>query len=268
MTATETIEFTGKERDTETGLDYFLARYYSGAQGRFTSPDPDNAGSYADDPQSWNGYAYGRNNPLKFVDPDGLAYRVCQVGEDGKEFNCGTVNDDRAFENYAKGQGWSLKSGKLLDQSGNVVGAAHYFNPEPMEALIAGTQRADVLIKDAAKQMAVGAVVGGVGGAVLGRFAPQLIDLAAARLPVTRVFPALSRLSPKILRQMQTRGWTRAEIQEAFESGQQVPAVNRLRGGTPATRYVHPTTGKAVTIDNATGEVIQVGGSGFTYTHY
>lgn len=32
-------EFTGKERDAETGLDYFLARYYSSAQGRFTSPD-------------------------------------------------------------------------------------------------------------------------------------------------------------------------------------------------------------------------------------
>ena len=32
--------FTAKERDAETGLDYFGARYYSGAQGRFTSADP------------------------------------------------------------------------------------------------------------------------------------------------------------------------------------------------------------------------------------
>jgi len=32
-------KFTGKERDTETGLDYFGARYLSSAQGRFTSPD-------------------------------------------------------------------------------------------------------------------------------------------------------------------------------------------------------------------------------------
>jgi RHS repeat-associated protein len=31
--------FTQKERDAETGLDYFLARYYSAAQGRFNSPD-------------------------------------------------------------------------------------------------------------------------------------------------------------------------------------------------------------------------------------
>jgi RHS repeat-associated protein len=35
-------KFTGKERDTETGLDYFGARYMSSAQGRFTSPDPSN----------------------------------------------------------------------------------------------------------------------------------------------------------------------------------------------------------------------------------
>jgi len=33
-------EFTGKERDQETGLDYFGARYYGSALGRFTSPDP------------------------------------------------------------------------------------------------------------------------------------------------------------------------------------------------------------------------------------
>ncbi|MGH9849010.1 MAG: RHS repeat-associated core domain-containing protein, partial [Blastocatellia bacterium] len=33
-------KFTSKERDNETGLDYFLARYYSSTQGRFTSPDP------------------------------------------------------------------------------------------------------------------------------------------------------------------------------------------------------------------------------------
>jgi RHS repeat-associated protein len=60
---------TGKERDAETGLDYFLARYYSGAQGRFISPDP---GPYdLKNPQSLNRYTYVMNNPLKFVDPSG-----------------------------------------------------------------------------------------------------------------------------------------------------------------------------------------------------
>ena len=65
--------FTGKERDEETGLDYFLARYFSGAQGRSTTPDPTFMTTQRiGDPQQWNLYAYTRNNPLKFVDPDGM----------------------------------------------------------------------------------------------------------------------------------------------------------------------------------------------------
>ena len=64
-------KFTGKERDAETGLDYFGARYMSAAQGRFTSPDKPFADQHLEDPQSWNLYAYGRNNPLFFVDPSG-----------------------------------------------------------------------------------------------------------------------------------------------------------------------------------------------------
>ena len=56
-------KFTAKERDQETGLDYFGARYFSGAQGRFTSPDPITT-LKLEDPQRWNKYAYGRGNPL------------------------------------------------------------------------------------------------------------------------------------------------------------------------------------------------------------
>lgn len=65
------MQFTGKERDAETGLDYFGARYLSAAQGRFTSPDAPFADQHAEDPQSWNLYGYVRNNPLAAVDADG-----------------------------------------------------------------------------------------------------------------------------------------------------------------------------------------------------
>jgi len=70
-------KFTGKERDAETassamqGLDFFGARYFSGAQGRFTSSDQTFADQRREDPQSWNLYAYVGNNPLRFVDING-----------------------------------------------------------------------------------------------------------------------------------------------------------------------------------------------------
>ncbi len=74
-------KFTSKERDLESNLDYFLARYHSGAQGRFTSADAPFADQYESDPQSWNLYHYGRNNPLRFTDPTG---RKCVDTSNGK----------------------------------------------------------------------------------------------------------------------------------------------------------------------------------------
>lgn len=65
-------KFTAKERDAETGLDFFGARYMSSAQVRFTSPDPLLNSGRPWNPQSWNRYAYALNNPLTYFDPDGL----------------------------------------------------------------------------------------------------------------------------------------------------------------------------------------------------
>jgi len=69
-------KFTGKERDAETGLDYFGARYYGNWLGRWMSPDwaaKPEAVPYSDlgDPQSLNLYSYVRNVPTSRADPDG-----------------------------------------------------------------------------------------------------------------------------------------------------------------------------------------------------
>jgi RHS repeat-associated protein len=80
------LKFTGKERDGESGLDMFGARYYGSSLGRFMTPDwaaePEPV-PYANlkDPQTLNLYGYVRNNPLSKTDPDGH----CDV--DGEHHN-------------------------------------------------------------------------------------------------------------------------------------------------------------------------------------
>jgi RHS repeat-associated protein len=86
-------KFTGKERDSETGLDFFGARYFSAAQGRFTSADEPLAYQYESDPQTWNLYTYGRNNPLKFVDPDG--HEPCVNGVNPENGNICVVHTEK-----------------------------------------------------------------------------------------------------------------------------------------------------------------------------
>jgi hypothetical protein len=62
---------------------------------------------------------------------------------------------------------------------------------------------------------------------------------------------------------MQQRGGTLAQITEAIPGGQSFPAPNQVNPGPSATRFVPPTTGRSVVVDDATSEVIPVGGDGF-----
>lgn len=71
-------------------------------------------------------------------------------------------------------------------------------------------------------------------------------------------------IGAKIAGQMEARGWTEESIQGAIKSGDQVQAVNKATGN-PATRYINPTTGQSVVVDDVTKEVIHVGGPGFKY---
>ncbi len=64
-------KFTSKERDNETGLDYFGVRYYSSSLGRFTGTDPSRRSVKLANPQSQNRYSYSLNNPLRYIDSNG-----------------------------------------------------------------------------------------------------------------------------------------------------------------------------------------------------
>ena len=85
---TSPMHFTGKQRDSETGLDYFGARYFGGGNnlGRFMSRDPAVITKQKfTDPQQWNTYSYTRNNPLRFVDPTGRWIELIGTDEERKK---------------------------------------------------------------------------------------------------------------------------------------------------------------------------------------
>jgi RHS repeat-associated protein len=144
-------KFTGKERDEETGLDYFGARYYGNTLGRFTSPDfggpmpnqPDPV-PWADleNPQSLNLYAYGLNNPLANVDDDGHDVNVCTNDENGNQ-HCQQISNEE-YQQAQQGNNVGLNvptlnqvgmngdgngnfnATNITDSNGNVVGTATY----------------------------------------------------------------------------------------------------------------------------------------------
>lgn len=75
------FKFTGKERDDESGLDFFGARYYASSLGRFMGPDPLGVlKKLHENPQDLNLYTYTINNPMRFVDPDGQDWKDVLTG--------------------------------------------------------------------------------------------------------------------------------------------------------------------------------------------
>jgi RHS repeat-associated protein len=140
-------KFTGKERDQESGLDYFGARYYGSALGRFTSPDWSATAEpvpYAtlDNPQSLNLYAYLRNNPLDGVDPDGHdSLHTCTGAEQGAG-KC-QAGDIAVQSNANKQVGLAEKAktagSQALTAVGNAIGkVSDFLNTAPGIGLVAG----------------------------------------------------------------------------------------------------------------------------------
>jgi RHS repeat-associated protein len=121
-------QFNQKERDNETGLDFFEARYFSSTQGRFTSPDPynpvvdsqeeDDLEEYLGQPQNWNRYTFVWNNPLRFVDPNGEKVYVVVYTTGNDVDNGGDAELRRAAETKAQAiqnsKGFNPKKDKVL----------------------------------------------------------------------------------------------------------------------------------------------------------
>jgi len=127
--------FTGKERDTESGNDYFEARYYSSVLGRFVSPDwseNEEPVPYAklDDPQTLNLYAYVGNHPLGTVDEDGHNWLVSSA-QGGPALDVTDQQMDTALTAHPD---IKLRAGGNLEVDGTVVGHATYYNEKDTKA--------------------------------------------------------------------------------------------------------------------------------------
>jgi RHS repeat-associated protein len=118
----ESQKFTGKERDAETGLDYFGARYFSAMQGRFTGADGPLIDQHTGNPQSWNLYAYVRDNPLGGVDLDGHAGPLQRFGCDEDEPDC--QSNPALQVGQQQTQPAQSQNGKRPSRRGTAVGGA------------------------------------------------------------------------------------------------------------------------------------------------
>ena len=128
-TGTDATEhhFTTKERDAESGLDYFYARYYSSILARFMTPDwaaAPTAVPYATfgDPQTLNLYAYVNNNPNTGIDMDG---HVDGFGNDLPTGSFEYIDNDKPDQgggnngNNGSGSNSTSPSGQTSDENGN-----------------------------------------------------------------------------------------------------------------------------------------------------
>jgi len=120
--------FTSKPRDTNSGLDYFGARYYNSNMGRWMSPDwvvKATPVPYAklDNPQSLNLYSYVGNNPLSGTDPSGHSCddpALCAAIRDAVA-NGGSIQDGWAAYGAAQQQGGAYVSEATKMQSGAAI---------------------------------------------------------------------------------------------------------------------------------------------------
>src|SRR6266481_2074032 len=106
------LHFTGKERDSESGLDDFGARYFGSSVGRFTSPDPLLSSGRLANPQTWNRYSYALNNPLRIVDPTGLYDWDESAGGDMSDEELRAIADDK----HNKRHQWAQNALNFRDQ--------------------------------------------------------------------------------------------------------------------------------------------------------
>jgi RHS repeat-associated protein len=230
--------FTGKERDSESGNDYFGARYYGSSMGRFLSPDwseePDTV-PYAEfeNPQTLNLYSYGNNNPLLNNDPDGHSVNVCTNDANGNQ-QC-TLLSNEQYEASQQGNGslnvptldqvgnnqtnGTFNATAITDANGNTVGTATYSPDNPgIDPFVGNNMAGYQQLSNTSKVVTAGtAIYAGVYGAAF--LGPEAVAGIARFANTLRAGMTIGGyiLSQHAVEQAEERGVTLSEIEDAVQ---------------------------------------------------
>lgn len=207
-------------------------RVYDPAMGRWLSRDPI---EYASGSQSL--YEYVLGNPQRYTDSWGLAPDT----------------------NYDPELGWPSKRSKPSKPAAP--------GPSLMERTVRFIGPENVLACTGGKNHVPGIDAGPTRDAIV--LGCDIVSIAAPCGAAAKAIKGGKKAleaskSPKIIKDMKDRGWTDRQIREAIDKGKQIPAINKANNN-PATRYVHPKTGKSVVVDNRDNKIIHTGGPGFKY---
>ena len=247
--------YTGQITLPEASLYHYKARAYDPSRGWFLQTDP--IGYEAGD---FNLYAYVGGDPVNKDDPTGLCdgNTLCLTPPaTGGPGDC----QNRSDCSVIPGDGWSgysnLPTNRSLEQQkADFAKSQAETTPEVNKQLLEG---AGTLIGAGAGLSGARAIAVTIKTLINGNGTGALTNVAK-----DWTFGPL-KSDAKWAGQMAQRGWTKSQISDAIAHGERFPAKNNLNPSNGATRYVNPTSGRSVVIDNKTGQVIHVGGDGFKY---